>query len=132
MNNRKMSQDEQSKIISLMADAGFTFYPNTDASLEEILTGMWFEIPLADDERETIARNLKPNHFEPRGYRGVMVFNCYITSHVRGTYRAYRGRKSTPDYDTHNIFSFLAGYDNPVENCKQFIKMYQARQYNRS
>jgi len=50
---------------------------------------------------------------------------------VRGTYRAYRGRNSTADYDTHNIFSFIAGYENPVENCKQFVVLYKTRQYNR-
>lgn len=132
MENRKMTQDEQTQIVALMANGGFTFYPNTDPALKNLLTGLWFEIPLADDERETIAKHLKPNHFEPRGVRGVMVFSNYITSHVRGTYRAYHGRNSTFDYDTHNIFSFVRGYDNPVENCKQFIRMYQARQYNRS
>lgn len=127
MNNRKMTQDEQNQIIALMTEAGFTFYPNEE-SMADLLTCLWFEIPLADDERATIQKNMGKSHFVPHGNRHVVVFNNYITSHVRGTFRGYRSRHT----DTSNIFSFIDGEDNPVENCKQFIVLYNTRKYNRS
>ena len=133
MSYRNLTKTEKSKITKLFEAEGFTLHVDTDPEIIAISTGLFFTIPLTEEDERNAVTHLLPNHFKPNyGYRSVSVFSNYITSHIRGTYRAYRGRNTSTDYDTANIFSFVKGEDNPIENTKQWLKMYKNLEYNRS
>ena len=125
MSYRSLSVNEKLQITTLFEREGFDLWMKT-------FTGLFFTIPLTEEDETNAVTHLLPNHFKPNyGYRSVSVFSNYITSHIRGTYRAYRGRNTSTDYDTANIFSFVKGEDNPIENAKQWLKMYKNLEYNR-
>ena len=125
MSYRILSVNEKLQITTLFERKEFDLWMKTFA-------GLFFTIPLTEEDETNAVTHLLPNHFKPNyGYRSVSVFSNYITSHIRGTYRAYRGRNTSTDYDTSNIFSFVKGKDNPIENAKQWLKMYKNLEYNR-
>lgn len=126
-----LTQDEKDEIVKLFVDAGFEFHPVTDPDLIGIMTGLFFTIPLTDEDRNNAILYHKPNHFAPNTWRSVSVFSNYITSDIRGTWRIYRGRRIT-SRDTANIFSFIKGKNNPVENAKKWLTMYAKLEYNRN
>jgi len=131
--SRKFTNDEREEIIRLMTDAGFKKLPDaTDPALMEIMTGLFFEIPLTSTETENVKTFIGKNHFSPFGYRFVSVFNCYVTSNIRGDFRKYRTRTTYPK-DILNIFSYVNdenGDDMPIESVKKFIADYRNLNYN--
>lgn len=100
MENRKLTQVERKEIIKMMESAGWHYDPTEDDNINDILTGLFFTIPLNETDKNNAIEGLKPNHFKPLGYRSVSIFNNYITSHIRGSYRRFRSRNWYNDKDT--------------------------------
>lgn len=127
-----LTEKEVDEITKLMTACGF--HLSDSSEIHKIMGGissLHFTIGLTVKEREAINNRMGKNHFEPMGWRGVSVFKNYTTSHVRGSYRAYRGRRVTHDYDTANIFAYSGnGNDNPVMNTLLWLEKYSKLEYN--
>jgi len=129
MNNRLMTEEEKRIIRSMMVEAGFTEYDNN--LLEEILlTGLHFYVEVSAEDKAKVVKNNLPSHFDPHGWRSVHVFTSYVTSNIRGNWRAYRGRKVYNSHDSGNIFAHSGnGNDNPVENTRLWLEKYAKLEY---
>lgn len=129
MENRKMTITEQETIIKMMESSGW-HYESFESDMEDFTTSLFFTIPLNETDKQNSIEGLKPNHFKPLSYRSVSIFNNYITSDIRGSYRRFRSRYWYNDKDTLNIFSYLNNEDDPIKNTEKFLKMYDNLIYN--
>lgn len=71
-----------------------------------------------------------PDHFTPKS-RSVFFAKCnggfYVTSHLRGDFRYYRGRKTHENYTVSNIFG---GGKTLAAAITEFVRNFKSKTYN--
>ena len=128
---KSITPEDKKTVIEMMTAAGWEYCDHSESNRE--IFGydfsLFFTIPLSQDDLNKTMKRIGKNHFTPRGYRSVSIFSRYATSDIRGTFRGYRCRNETQDYDVSNIFAYVKG-DNIVEHTKAFLEAYNNLDYN--